>query len=140
MPSPTRARLAAPSSEVGNAAATVTLHRPAGPEEYALVRDSGFRRWPLPLPEQPLFYPVTNRRYAEQIASHWNVKHSGVGHVAQFAVRATFVEPCAIEEVGGTHHTEWWIRAEDLNALNNDIVGLVDIIGRFDAPPTEHDA
>lgn len=89
------------------------MYRPLGPEEYALVRDSGFRRWPPRLPEQPIFYPVTNRRYAEEITSRWNVKDSGVGYVAQFDVLAAFVEQYAIQKVGGAHHTEWWIPAED---------------------------
>lgn len=113
------------------------MYRPLGPEEYALVRDSGLRRWPPRLPEQPIFYPVTNRRYAEEIASRWNVKDSGVGYVAQFDVLAAFVEQYAIQKVGGAHHTEWWIPAEDLDNFNQAIVGLITIIARFDAPPAE---
>lgn len=118
-------------------AATVTMYRPLGPEEYALVRDSGFRRWPPRLPEQPIFYPVTNQRYAEEIASRWNVKDSGVGYVAQFDVLAAVVNQYAIQKVGGAHHTEWWIPAEDLDTFNEAIVGLITIIARFDAPPAE---
>jgi hypothetical protein len=45
---------------------TITLYRPTGPEELALVRRSGFRRWPPRLPEQPIFYPVINEQYAIQ--------------------------------------------------------------------------
>ncbi|MEA9562773.1 MULTISPECIES: hypothetical protein [unclassified Xanthomonas] len=113
------------------------MYRPLGPEEYALVRDSGFRRWPPRLPEQPIFYPVTNQRYAEEIASRWNVKDSGVGYVAQFDVLAAVVDQYAIQKVGGAHHTEWWIPAEDLDTFNEAIVGLIAIIARFDAPPAE---
>jgi hypothetical protein len=39
---------------------TVTLWRPAGPEELALVEGSGWREWPPRLPGQPIFYPVLN--------------------------------------------------------------------------------
>ncbi|KEZ95070.1 hypothetical protein A11M_0123330 [Xanthomonas vasicola pv. vasculorum NCPPB 895] len=122
-----------------DAAATVSMYHPLGQEEYALVRDSGNRRWPPRLPEQPIFYPVTNQRYAEEIASRWNVKDSGLGYVAQFEVSAAFVEHDAIQNVGGAHHTEWWIPAEELDALNDTIAGLNDIIGQFDARPTEHE-
>lgn len=122
------------------AAATVTMYRPLGPEEYALVREAGFRRWPPRLPEQPIFYPAANQRDAEQIASRWNVRDSGVGDVAQFALRAALVEQYAIQKVGGAHHTEWCIPAEALDASNENIVGLIDFIGRFDAPPMEHTA
>jgi hypothetical protein len=31
------------------------------------------------LPEQPIFYPVTNEKYAIEIARTWNVKQSGYG-------------------------------------------------------------
>ena len=47
---------------------TVTLWRPAGPEELALVEASGWREWPPRLPGQPIFYPVLNEEYAAMIA------------------------------------------------------------------------
>ncbi len=47
MNAPTRPRPAA-SEE------TVTLWRPTGPTELALVRQSGWRAWPPRLPEQPI--------------------------------------------------------------------------------------
>ena len=39
-------------------AETVTLFRPVGPKELALLQQNGFSRWPPRLPEQPIFYPV----------------------------------------------------------------------------------
>jgi hypothetical protein len=53
--------------------ATVTLWRPTGPEELALVEASGWRVWPPRLPDQPIFYPVLNQEYATMIARDWNV-------------------------------------------------------------------
>jgi hypothetical protein len=47
---------------------TVTLWRPTGPKELALVEDSGWRAWPPRLPDQPIFYPVLNEDYATRIA------------------------------------------------------------------------
>jgi ADP-ribosylglycohydrolase len=41
-------------------AATVTLYRPTGPRELALIEASGYRAFPPRLPEQPIFYPVLN--------------------------------------------------------------------------------
>ena len=43
---------------------TVTLYRPTGPEELALLKASGFTKWPPRLAQQPIFYPVTNEQYA----------------------------------------------------------------------------
>ena len=34
------------------------LYHPVGPEELALIEQSGWQKFPPRLPEQPLFYPV----------------------------------------------------------------------------------
>jgi hypothetical protein len=34
-------------------------------------------------------------------------------------------------QVGGADHTEWWIPAEDLDALNANIVGVIEVIGEY---------
>lgn len=112
-----------------------TLFRPTGPEEIALVRKSGFRRWPPRLAGQPIFYPVTNREYAIQIARDWNVKESGYGCITRFHVRASFMTRYPIQKVGGALHTEWWIPADDLDGLNDNIVGLIEIIDEFTREP-----
>lgn len=110
---------------------TITLYRPTGPEELELVRESGFRKWPPRLPEQPIFYPVTNEAYAIQIARDWNVKQSGCGHVTRFEVRRAFMEQFPVEQVGASNHTEWWVPAERLEELNDNIVGLIEVIHSF---------
>ena len=46
---------------------TITCYRSIGPAELHLVEESGFRRWPPRLPDQPILYPVTNERYAREI-------------------------------------------------------------------------
>ena len=118
---------------------TVTLYRPTGPEEMALLENSGFRRWPPRLPEQPIFYPVTNERYAVEIATQWNIRDSGVGYVTRFEVSKTFMDRYPVQKVGGAHHTEWWVPAEELEALNDHIVGLIEVIGEY-RPDTESEA
>lgn len=110
---------------------TITLYRPTGPVELDLVRQSGFRRWPPRLPEQPIFYPVTNEQYAIEIASQWNIKDSKIGYVTRFQVRTDFISQYAIQKVGGAHHTEWWIPAEELEMLNDNIVGFIEVIGEY---------
>ena len=109
----------------------ITLYRPTGPEELRLVRETGFRAWPPRLPDQPIFYPVTNEEYAAQIAREWNVKASGCGFVTRFHVKRSFMERYNVEKVGGAGHTEWWIPAEDLDKLNENIVGHIEVIHEF---------
>lgn len=110
---------------------TTTLYRPTGPEELALVKARGCKRWPPRLPEQPIFYPVTNEAYAIQIARDWNVPASGYGCVTRFQVRKEFMLRYEIQQVGGAMHTEWWVPAEELEALNGNIVGLIEVIHEF---------
>lgn len=111
--------------------ATTTLYRPTGPEEMALLQANGFTRWPPRLPEQPIFYPVTNARYATEIATGWNIRDSGVGYVTRFQVRTAFMQRYPVQQVGARHHTEWWVPAEDLEALNDQLVGLIEVIGEY---------
>jgi hypothetical protein len=117
--------------EFGTTEEAVTLYRPTGPNELALVRASGFRAWPPRLPEQPIFYPVTNEAYAIQIARDWNVKASGSGFVTRFRVKRSFMERYTVEKVGGAQHTEWWIPVADLEEMNANIVGVIEVIHEF---------
>ena len=107
---------------------TVVLWRPTGPEELVLVEASGWRRWPARLPEQPIFYPVLNEEYATKIARDWNVPHSGVGYVTRFRVRKDFLDGYPVQQAGGRTILEYWIPAEDLEAFNDHIVGLIEVV------------
>jgi len=110
---------------------TIILYRPTGPQEMELIAASGYRQWPPRLPEQPIFYPVTNEEYAKEIAIKWNIPASGVGFVTKFLVKKTFMDRYELHKVGGEIHTEWWIPAEDLEELNDNIVGLIEIVGEY---------
>ncbi|MFO1390599.1 MAG: hypothetical protein U1E94_00020 [Agitococcus sp.] len=46
----------------------IVMYRPVNGAELALVQASGSKKWPPRLPEQPIFYPVINEKYACEIA------------------------------------------------------------------------
>ncbi|WP_028655704.1 hypothetical protein [Nocardioides sp. J54] len=110
---------------------TVTLWRPTGPEELALVEASGWREWPPRLPDQPIFYPVLNEDYATKIARDWNVKASGVGYVTRFDVDKAFLDRYDVQQAGGQTILEYWIPAEDLDEFNRHIVGLIEVVAEY---------
>jgi hypothetical protein len=110
---------------------TLTLYRPVGPKELALIEASGWRAFPPRLPEQPIFYPVLNEEYAIQIARDWNVRESGSGFVTRFRVEAEFLQRYPVQTVGGSRHQELWVPAEDLPAFNDHIVGLIEVTAEF---------
>jgi hypothetical protein len=111
---------------------TVTLWRPTGPAELALVEANGWRAWPPRLPDQPIFYPVLNEDYATRIARDWNVPASGAGFVTRFEVARSFLDRYEVHQVGGQTILEYWIPAEDLDELNRHIVGTIEVVARFD--------
>ncbi len=112
---------------------TATLYRPVGTKELALVEQSGFTKFPPRLPEQPIFYPVTNEEYAAQIARDWNAKYNEdkIGYVTKFEVRKEFLDKYETKVVGGATHEEYWIPAEDLQEFNRNIVGKIEVIAEF---------
>lgn len=109
---------------------TITCYRPTGEIELQLVAKNDYKAWPPRLPEQPIFYPVTNERYAIEL-TQWNITDFGAGYVTQFEVEKAFLERYPIECVGAAHHTEWWIPAEDLGEFNQHIIGKIMVIGEY---------
>ena len=110
---------------------TITLWRPVGPKELALIEQADFRAFPPRLPEQPIFYPVLTEAYAVKIARDWNVKASGAGFVTRFDVRKDYLDAHAVQEAGGRAHLEYWIPAEELPAFNAAIVGTIVVTQEF---------
>ena len=106
---------------------TVTLYRPVGAVELGLIADSGWKAFPPRLLEQPIFYPVMNEAYADQIARDWNSKHepSGVGHVLAFDLPVEVTDRWPVQIAGGRAHEELWVPAEELDAFNAMIVGPI---------------
>lgn len=110
---------------------TLTLYRPVGPEELKLIEASGFSKFPPRLPEQPIFYPVLNQAYAEQIAREWNVPASGAGYVTKFEVDKNYIQKFNVQNVGSDMHDELWVPAEELEEFNSRIAGKIEVIKSF---------
>jgi len=106
---------------------TITCYRPTGAKELELVVESGYKKWPPRLPEQPIFYPVTNLNYAIRL-TQWNVTDFGAGYVTKFEVSKVFMDKYPIKCVGDNECLEWWIPAEDLEELNKNIFGTIEVV------------
>lgn len=113
---------------------TITLYRPVGLRELELIAESGWKRFPPRLEWQPIFYPVLEKAYAEQIALEWNTRDafSGfLGAVTAFVLPDAVIARYEVQEVGGTIHRELWIPAGELEAMNDAIIGGISLIGAF---------
>jgi hypothetical protein len=109
------------------------LFRPVGTEELALIAASGFKAFPPRLPEQPIFYPVTNEDYAVQIARDWNCKHNTVkkGFVTKFSLPTEYLARFDRKIVGAKVHEELWVPAEELDEFNSRIIGSIEVVRGF---------
>jgi hypothetical protein len=105
-----------------------TLYRPVGLREMERILDADARCFPPRRKEQPIFYPVLVQEYAEQIARQWNTKdhRSGfAGFVTRFAIDAAYAARFEEHVVGTAIHRELWVPAEELDAFNDHLVGLL---------------
>ncbi len=109
----------------------VTLYRPVNQAELNLIEQTGWKKFPPRLPDQPIFYPVANEAYANQISKEWNVTAYGVGYVVAFDLPANFLSKYNIENVGGEIHNEYWIPSGELEEMNENILGAIKLINTF---------
>src|SRR5258706_2912533 len=105
------------------------LYRPVGLQEMELIYDNGMKAFPASLPQQPIFYPVLQLEYARQIASGWNAKNGQyAGYVTQFKVEDQYLSQFKKHAIGESQHAEYWISAEELDAFNQHILGLIRVV------------
>lgn len=113
---------------------TITLYRPVGEKELVLIAESGFKKFPSRLAQQPIFYPVLNEAYACEIASKWNTNDefgNYLGFVTEFEITEAEFLKYKVENVGGKIHNELWVPAEDLERFNINIVDKIRITKVF---------
>lgn len=110
---------------------TTTLYRPVNDKELELISNSGYKKFPPRLPEQPIFYPVTNIEYARQIAVEWNVPAYGCGYVVEFDMNKDYLKKFDIQNVGGEIHNELWVPSEEMDEFNSNIVGEIRLVESY---------
>lgn len=110
------------------------LYRPTGLAELELIRQSGMRRWPPRLPDQPIFYPVTTFDYAEKIARDWNSVRpapDNFGFVTRFEITPECAAKYPLQLAGGKAHEELWVPAEELETFNDAIIGEIGVVASY---------
>jgi hypothetical protein len=97
-----------------------------------LIYKSGMRAFPQRLPEQPIFYPVLNLSYAQQIARDWNTR-SGTfgGYVTRFTVEDAYGKQFPQKQVGAAEHVELWVPAESLDDFNQHLTAPIELVDAY---------
>lgn len=108
------------------------LFRPVGLSELELIAASGYIAFPPRLPEQPIFYPVLIRDYADQIARDWNAKSFPyAGFVTRFEIDDTYYLTFEVQTVGNKTHQELWVPSEELETFNQHIQGRIEVVASY---------
>lgn len=109
------------------------LYRPVGTKELELIKHTDYTEYPPRLPEQPIFYPVLNEKYATEIAVQWNVRLNDdhKGYVTKFEIDDTYAAQFEVHTVGDSYHQELWVPSEELDVFNRHIQGKIQIIHEF---------
>ncbi len=108
------------------------LYRPVGLKELELIAQEGFKAFPPRLPEQPIFYPVLNFDYAEQIARDWNAASPPfAGFVTKFVVKPAYAGKFEVHTVGNKTHQELWVPAGELDEFNQHLIGSIEVVAAY---------
>lgn len=110
---------------------TLRVYRPVGDVELRRILAGGRTRFPPLLPSQRHFFPMRTRSSAENLAREFRELGRGAGHVLACDVRAAFLSRYPQHGLG--EHVEHRIPAEDLDAFNDAIVGLIEVVATFGA-------
>jgi hypothetical protein len=54
-----------------------------------------------------------------------------VGYVLRFRVRKSFLDEYPIRIAGNSDHQEYWIPAADLDLLNENLLGTIELVKKF---------
>ena len=114
--------------------AAVTLYRPTGEKEMALVRGQWLEALSAGFARPADLYPVLNESYATEIAQKWNARDGGTGYVMRFQVNAEFLTRYKVQTVGASMHQGYWIPVGDLEEFNRHIVGEIEVVAVFREP------
>jgi hypothetical protein len=113
---------------------TISLYRPVGEKEMILIVESGYKKFPLRLEWQPIFYPVLDESYASEIAEKCNTRDEAgnyLGFVTKFEVPEEIMNQYPAQNVDARNHNELWVPAEKLESFNDAIVGNIEVIKVF---------
>ncbi len=105
------------------------LYRPVGTKELELIKQSEYTKYPVRLPEQPIFYPVLNEKYATEIAV-WNAKYNDdhKGYVTKFEIDDEYFQHFDIHTVGASYQQEIWVLAQAMEKMHQHMIGKIQVI------------
>lgn len=111
------------------------LFRTVGKAELELIEKTKYNAFPPRLHQQPIFYPVLNQKYAEEIAQRWNTEDINSRYrcyVLKFEIDDIYISQFQVQTVGNRYHLELWIPANELENFNDFIIGKIEFVKMFE--------
>lgn len=109
----------------------IVLYKSLTPVQFAAVIRSGWRGFAVDSPEQKIFYPKLRLEYAEMIARMFNLAHYSAAYVVRFRLPLCFLQRYEIQSVAYEAHREYKIPVEDLEVMNQQILGRIEVVSAF---------
>lgn len=109
------------------------LFRPVGFTELELIAELGFSAFPPPKQGQTVFYPASSEGYAHELARDRNTHDAAsnyAGFVTRFFLDDAYASRLEIKPVGSSRE-ELWVKAGDLGAFNEQIVGSIEVVATY---------
>lgn len=109
------------------------LYRPMSAEEYKAVAAKEFRGFPPRTEEQPLFAALLSQTGAERIAKHMRIEKRAehTAYVVSFLVEDSFIRQFPVQHDDEPDYRAVWIPAEDVELLNQHLIGKIRMLERF---------
>ena len=109
------------------------LYRPLSAEEYNAVAEKGFRGFPPRSAEQPLFAALLSQTGAKKIARHMRIEKQAehTAYVVSFLVDDAYIRQFPVQQDDEPDFRALWIPAEDVEILNQHLIGKIRIIERY---------
>jgi hypothetical protein len=115
----------------------VPVYRAVGPKERELIEQSGWKQFPVPLPEKPIYYPHLSEEKVAEIAKVWLLAVLGGGYVVKFDMLRSDMEQHQDKFGNVDVHGDMSMPEEMLNDINSKIVGTIETRQRFIPTPTK---
>ena len=118
------------------------LYRPISADEYAALKEKDFSGFPPRDAGQPLLTALLSQEGASQIARHMRVDkqtEDNTVYVVGFLVEDPYIRQFPVQHAGETDRRALWIPAEEVEILNQHLIGKIRVLEQFQLDRTVGD-
>ncbi len=113
------------------------LFRPVSAKEYEAIEGQKFEGFPKCPHGQQLFTALLSEYGAKQIARHLKLaqNHGNMVYVLRFMVEDAYIRQYPVQNADDPEHQVIWIDAEEMNILNQHLVGKINVVETYNNYP-----